>query len=81
MRHKYIEEERVAKKISDMISDVRLNLDLVGIHLARAFPASTIHRLDIVVEAAVEEKGDFNERVENEFQQQMFNLIWTMDGL
>lgn len=75
MRHKYIEEEKVAKKISDIVSDVRLNLDLVGIHLARAFPASTIHRLDIVVEAAVEEKRDFNERVENEFYQQMSDFI------
>lgn len=50
------QEEKVAKKLSDIVSDLRVDLDLVGVYLARAFPNSTLRRLNIVTEAGLEDK-------------------------
>jgi len=61
-RHRLTEEERVAKRLSDILSDIRLDLDKIGIYLARGFPNSTIRRLDIVTSSALDEKDNKNER-------------------
>lgn len=49
------DEEKTAVKISDLLSDHRMNLDRVGIYVARLEPSSSYRRLMIVAEAADEE--------------------------
>jgi hypothetical protein len=55
MRRITTDEEKVASQISKLISDVRLDLEVVGYYLAY-FPTSTIRRLEIVSETATEQK-------------------------
>ena len=50
------DEEKVAVKISNMICDLRLDVERVGIYLARMRPSTTFHRLEVLTEAAQEEK-------------------------
>lgn len=50
------DEEKVAVKISNMICDLRLDIERVGIYLARMRPSTTFHRLEVLTEAAQEEK-------------------------
>jgi hypothetical protein len=57
------QEEKIAKKLSDIVSDVRIDLDLVGQHLARAFPNLTYRRLSIIIEAAEQEKESNYDRI------------------
>ncbi len=49
------DEEKVAVKITGLLSDHRLNLDRVGLYVAREEPSSNYRRLMIVAEAADEE--------------------------
>lgn len=56
MRKIRTEEEKVANKISDIISDTRLDLDKVGYHIAETAPTTTYNRLLLITEAAEFEK-------------------------
>jgi hypothetical protein len=49
------DEERVAVKIGDLLSDQRLDLDRVGVYVARAEPSSNYRRLAIIAQSADEE--------------------------
>ncbi len=49
-------EERVAEKISEILSDVRIDLDQVGVYLARFRPNVSYNRLMIIAESAEWEK-------------------------
>ncbi len=49
------DEEKVAVRISGLLADHRLNLDRVGVYVAREEPSSNYRRLMIVAEAADEE--------------------------
>jgi hypothetical protein len=49
------DEEKVAVTISNLLADHRLNLDRVGLYVARVEPSSNYRRLMIVAEAADEE--------------------------
>jgi hypothetical protein len=49
------DEEKVAIKIGDILADQRLNLDRIGMYLARIDPSSNYRRLMIVAESADEE--------------------------
>ena len=64
---KFTNEERVAKKLSDAVTDVTINLDLVGLYLARAFPNVVFHRLQNIVEATEYER-------ENKYDREYYNL-------
>lgn len=55
-RHRVTEEERVAKKFADLLSDLRLDLDKVGIYFSQMVPTVTYNRLIIMAEAAEAEK-------------------------
>lgn len=67
-RHRITEEEKVAQQLSKIVSDVRLDLDLVGTYLANQAPNVTNTRLQIITEAAQYEKDKQNERtVFNDF--------------
>lgn len=56
------DEEKVAVKIADLLSDHRMNLDRVGMYVARIEPSSSYRRLMIVAESADEEWEERNGR-------------------
>lgn len=58
MRGRITEEEKVAKKISDLISDVRLDLETIGIEIATSQPNLTFRRLSVIMDTAEQEKED-----------------------
>ena len=49
------DEEKVAVRIGNLLADQRLNLDRIGMYLARTEPSSNYRRLMIVAESADEE--------------------------
>lgn len=53
MRH--TDEGKVAKKIAELLNKVDLDLDQVGVELARIHPRTHYNRVQIVVESAQEE--------------------------
>jgi hypothetical protein len=55
MRRIQTEEEKAAKKLANIVSDVRLDLDEVGGHLAN-LPNVAYRRLSEVVDSAENEK-------------------------
>jgi hypothetical protein len=63
MRRIQTQEEKIAKKLSDIVSDVRIDLDLVGVYLARAFPNLTYRRLSVIIESAEQEKENTYDRL------------------
>jgi len=52
------EEEKVAKKITDLIKNVELDLDEVGKAIANSQKTVTYNRMILVVESAVQEKEE-----------------------
>jgi hypothetical protein len=44
-------EEKTAKKIDEMISDIRLDLDLVGMYLAQIVRRTNYNRIKTVTES------------------------------
>jgi hypothetical protein len=48
-------EEKVAVKIGDLLSDQRLDLDRVGVYVARTEPSSNYRRLSVIAQSADEE--------------------------
>lgn len=56
-------EQKVAKKITQLVSDVTLDLDEVGKTIANASPTITYNRVILIAEAAVEEKQNGNNRI------------------
>jgi hypothetical protein len=61
-RHELSEEAKVAVKMTKLIDSVDLDLDRVGIEIARLKPATHYNRIMIVAEAAVEEQENSNGR-------------------
>ena len=59
------DEEKVAVKISNMICDLRLDIERVGIYLARMRPSTTFHRVEVMTEAMQEEKEDVGITIHN----------------
>jgi hypothetical protein len=62
MAKRKTEEEKVANVISRIVSDLRLDLDQVGVYLARNNPNVSYTRLQIIAEAAEFEKEMSNVR-------------------
>lgn len=63
MRHRLSDEGKVALKIAKAIEGVTLDLDRVGIELARLSPTTHYNRLILIAEAAVEEQESRNVRL------------------
>lgn len=69
MRRKILtEEEKVAKKLTAILSDVRLDLEMVGKYLVQLSPNVIYSRLIILTESAEEVK----EKDYNEYQYRLF---------
>lgn len=52
------EEERVAKKLTDLVKNVELDLDEVGKSIANSQTTVTYNRMILVVESAIAEKEE-----------------------
>jgi hypothetical protein len=61
-KHILTEEEKAAKKIANVVSDVRLDLDSIGIYLARYSPTVSYNRLMLIAESAEFEKENIDVR-------------------
>jgi hypothetical protein len=54
------EEEKVANKIGNVVSDLRVDLELVGEYLAKSQPYVVYNRLQVIAESAKETKEGTN---------------------
>jgi hypothetical protein len=54
MKHKS-EEEKVAEKIANLVSDLRLDIEQVGVYVGRTLPSTTSKRLLVIAESAENE--------------------------
>ena len=54
------EEEKVANKLGNMVSDLRVDLELVGEYLAKSQPYVVYNRLQVIAESAKETKEGTN---------------------
>lgn len=61
MRRIQTEEEKAAKKLANIVSDVRLDLDEVGVHLAN-LPNVSYRRLTEIANSAEYEKENKYDR-------------------
>ena len=62
MRNKMTDEEKVALRISALISDLRLDIEKVGVYMARVGGNVVNHRLDLLTEVAQQERSDHDIR-------------------
>jgi hypothetical protein len=62
MNKRLTNEQKAAKKLADIVNDLTLDLDLVGIYLAQ-YEATVLHnRLIVVIESADNQKEIMNVR-------------------
>lgn len=54
------EEEKVANRVGNMVSDLRVDLELVGKYLAQSQPNVVYNRLQVIAESAKETKEGTN---------------------
>lgn len=58
------DEQKMALKITKLVnSDVTMNLDLVGKYLHHIRPRTGFNRLQIITEAALEEKDKYDNHI------------------
>lgn len=56
MRHKITHEEKLAKKLYDIVNGLDIDLDMVGFYFARLSGKVHYKRIEIIYEAIKEEK-------------------------
>jgi hypothetical protein len=56
MRKVVTNEEKIAKRLSDSISDLRLDLEMISLYLSQISPNVTINRILLMAEFLKEEK-------------------------
>jgi hypothetical protein len=61
MAKKITKEEKVAFKMSELVNDVTLDLDMVGWYMAKATPTILMNRISLVLESAICTKEEDNE--------------------
>lgn len=54
------DEEKVANRLGNMVSDLRVDLELVGEYLAKSQPHVVYNRLQVIAESAKETKEGTN---------------------
>lgn len=65
-RRRLTPEEKVAKQIENITSDLRLDLDLVGKYLANISPTVSYNRLMVIAESAEFEKESIDVRSQHD---------------
>jgi hypothetical protein len=59
MRKKHLtEEEKVAQKLATVVSDLRLDIELIGQYLAEISPYVSYNRLQVIAESAKHHKEE-----------------------
>lgn len=58
-----LKEEKIANKISELLSAVDLDLDDVGFYLAHSQPKVHYNRLVLIAESAIAEQERINDRI------------------
>jgi hypothetical protein len=61
MRHKLTEEEKVVIKLNNLLSDLRLDIEMIGRYLAKISPTVVYNRLITIAESAQYEKESNND--------------------
>jgi len=56
MRKRMTDEERVAKRMSDLISDLRLDLEMISLYITQISPNVTINRILLMADFIQDEK-------------------------
>jgi hypothetical protein len=56
MRKVVTNEEKVAKRLSDMISDLRLDLEMISLYITQISPNVTINRILLMADFIQDEK-------------------------
>jgi hypothetical protein len=56
MRKRITDEEKVAKRLADMISDLRLDLEMISLYITQISPNVTINRILLMAEFLKEDK-------------------------
>jgi hypothetical protein len=56
MRKVVTDEEKVAKRLTDSISDLRLDLEMIALYISQISPNVTINRILLMAEFLQEEK-------------------------
>lgn len=64
MRRKITEEEKIAINLGKIVSDLRLDLEMVGMYVAQYLPNVSYRRLLILIESAEEIKNKHYEMSE-----------------
>jgi hypothetical protein len=62
MKSRMTDEERVAIRLSALISDLRLDIEKVGVYVARTGGNVVNHRLNLLTEVAQEERNNHDIR-------------------
>ena len=55
-------EEKVAQKIVDMLNDLRLDLDMIGIYISQLARLTTFSRFETIYESAKEHREGMGSR-------------------
>lgn len=55
-------EERVAMKLADLLCDLRLDIDLVGVYFSQSAPFVAYSRFQYIAETAKDERERVDER-------------------
>lgn len=58
MRKIVTDEEKVAKRLSDMISDLRLDLEMISLYVTQISPNVTINRILLMADFIKDEKEE-----------------------
>lgn len=56
MRKRITDEEKVAKRLADMISDLRLDLEMISLYITQISPNVTINRILLMADFIKDEK-------------------------
>ena len=67
MRKRATKEQRVAEKMVDLVNDLTLDLDAVGMYIASESTTTLYNRLDTVIDSAKETKEKQYERTNHLF--------------
>ena len=64
MRHKS-QEEKTAEKLADLVCDLRVDIEQVGVYVGRMLPSTTFRRIQVIAESAEHEREKAKFRIEN----------------
>ncbi len=59
-RHKVTEEEKVAIRLSNIVNDLRIDLEQVGVYFARSSQRVSQNRLQVIAESAKAERENLD---------------------